>query len=169
MEISAVFQAHDIVNRFKNIINELSLNEYTFKNGYSASIGAHLRHCIDFAQVLIRDLPRGEICYDQRDRSDLLENNPQFALMALSDRLFELEKLSQSVDHNKVLKIRQSNASDSELVLESNFLRELLYVQDHAIHHLAIIQNIAVGLGKKIALKEVENYSTQKYNASMGR
>ncbi|MEO0874367.1 MAG: DinB family protein [Bacteroidota bacterium] len=100
----------------------------------SASIGQHTRHFIEFFQCLLQQLPSGEVNYDLRIRDQQIEQDPQFALLAI-------EKICQQLENCDLQQQIQLSACYSETVaVGSNVARELVYNLEHTIHHLAIIR-----------------------------
>ena len=58
-----------------------------------AGIGAHLRHCLDFYDAFLRDVGRGKIDYDLRERNELIETNRFAASAKISAAIALLQKL----------------------------------------------------------------------------
>ncbi|AAS71156.1 hypothetical protein LA733_0669 [Leptospira interrogans] len=102
------------------------------------SVGKHVRHCIEILENLILGIETLNISYDQRKRNPLYENSP----LAARDKIFELLSKLESITENE--KIELTYLVDPYKGLEektiTNIKREFLYVQDHTIHHMAIIK-----------------------------
>ncbi len=102
-----------------------------------STVGMHVRHIIEFYQCLLKGVQQGEMDYDARERSLLQETNIAYALECIQNLCIDLS----SIQSNKpiLLMSTQKNANQ-KLTIESNIFRELLYVIEHTIHHLAIIK-----------------------------
>ncbi len=104
-----------------------------------ASLGKHLRHIVEFYDCLLIGLKRTEVCYDDRVRDVRLENDPSFMalrLKALSDELCGLGPENLSV----LLRSELGAEGVATLTVPSTLERELLYVYEHTIHHMAILK-----------------------------
>ncbi|MCU0374877.1 MAG: DinB family protein [Chitinophagaceae bacterium] len=105
------------------------------------SIGAHCRHIIEFYQCLLNGLSLGEICYEKRARDLRLQTERPMALEAI-------EQLVAAIPQNDMpLQLKVSELDGSNQYLQSSFLRELHYVSEHAIHHIALIKIGFASLG----------------------
>lgn len=102
-------------------------------------VGAHLRHILDhFANVLAG--ARGELIdYDRRTRGSAVERDPRCAQRALRVLRRELSELPQSATPVIVRTEIDCEVSRS-VTVESTLERELIYLLNHSIHHLAYIK-----------------------------
>jgi uncharacterized damage-inducible protein DinB len=102
-----------------------------------STVGMHVRHIIEFYQCLVKGVQHGEMDYDARERSHLQETNIEYAKECIQNVLIDFGMMQT----NKpiLLKAEQKSAMQ-KLDIESNIYRELLYVIEHTIHHLAIIK-----------------------------
>lgn len=98
-----------------------------------SSIGQHTRHIIEFYQILLEAAGKGYLNYDERNRDIYTETSVKTASEKIKEILIKISDIS---DPGKIL-IRTSCLNDS---LESTFSRELLYVYEHGIHHMAILK-----------------------------
>jgi hypothetical protein len=91
---------------------------------------------------LLKGQETGIVNYDGRERNFQIENDKLFTLNILNDVINTL-----SVNkHDFPLILQTSFGSSDVLDIPSSFFRELTYLIEHTIHHLAII---------KIGLNEV--------------
>ncbi|XDD49285.1 hypothetical protein AB3N59_12800 [Leptospira sp. WS92.C1] len=127
-----------------------------------SSIGKHVRHCIEVLENLVIGLKTSDISYENRKRNPLYEISP----LAARDKIFELLRLLETNDENQMVGLRYllDPVSGKEGKTISNLKREFLYVQDHTIHHMAIIkiyaecflQNVFLPEGFGIALSTLQ-------------
>ncbi len=98
-----------------------------------SSIGQHVRHTLEIVNELISGYASGKVDYSKRKRDLKIETIPEYA-MNYCLNLIENADLT----NRTILFID----SDNEIIEEipSSFYRELNFVLDHTIHHLAIIK-----------------------------
>jgi len=105
----------------------------------AATIGAHVRHLLDFYQSFCVGLGRGVIDYDHRERNQETEQ-------LLSKGLFQIEKIIERLNQanrfqSQPLLVKSSvSVADTENYLRSNQSRELQMLHSHTTHHMAIIR-----------------------------
>jgi hypothetical protein len=102
------------------------------------SIGKHIRHILEFFNILADTAESGVINYDKREHNIQLESNLQFAITNIETLLKKMYTLPK--DRKLILEVRYGNNNDHNLTIESNIERELAYNIEHAIHHMAIIK-----------------------------
>lgn len=112
-----------------------------------ATIGQHVRHVIELFQCMMQGYDSGIINYENRKRDLTIEQNKSFAISLLQQIESDIEK------QNKVLTLIACFGGGEEIKINSNFLRELVYNLEHAIHHMALIR---VGIAEltKISLPD---------------
>lgn len=123
------------LNELSDLISKLSDNEYCFPcyDLSNATIGEHTRHIIEMFQCLENQYENGIVNYDNRRRENLIQTNTAFAQECIVAVLNQIEK------PNKNLQLQQI-VDEEELLIESNYYRELLYNFEHCIHHQALIK-----------------------------
>ena len=158
----------EVINQLKELLCQLSPEEYTAKLAVLnyGSIGQHVRHTIEFFQCLIKGISCGIVDYDGRERNLQIENNLLFTLNTLS----EIEgKITNESNLHQPVNVRVTyNERDFQLV-ESNFMRELVYLVEHAIHHFALIR---IGIQENFSHITLEPtfgvaYSTIRYQQEL--
>ncbi len=127
-----------------------------------SSIGAHVRHIIEFYDCLLKGHDTGLVNYDARVRNYLLETDMYFALQVL---LNIIQKVN-SIRSDKMLMISLDlSTQNNPIVIDTTYYRELAYNIEHAIHHMAIIR---IGVATAYPKVTVEQnfgvaYSTVKF------
>lgn len=131
-----------------DLVSNLSDNEYCLPchNLSNASIGEHTRHIIEMFQCLENQYENGIVNYDNRKRDNLIQTNTAVAKECIAAILNQIEK------PNKNLQLQQM-VEEEELLIESNYYRELLYNFEHCIHHQALIK-VAILQYATIAIDE---------------
>lgn len=127
-----------IVHQINHVIAQLEPEEYRkpLSEFEHNSLGQHFRHILEFFQCLESGASGGTIDYAARNRNPLYENHPDIALAA-----FEAFSVAlPAFDATAPVQVRAEFGSDDRPVFDSTVGREMLFVYDHAIHHLAIVK-----------------------------
>jgi hypothetical protein len=127
-------------------LQQLSDAEYNAPSSLlnNSSIGAHTRHIIELFQCLLNGYNTGTVNYDNRKRDKKIEVERLFAAELLTAIVNEIGKPNKSL----VLTGLFSAQDTDELIIDTNFYREVLYNLEHTIHHMALI---------RVGIKEVCN------------
>lgn len=123
------------ISEFREILLLLPLGTYT-KNCQELSnstIGQHTRHIIELYQCLIAGYELEEVNYDKRERNKQIEQDLSFALEKLKEISNELERKDRALGI-----IYELNGN--QVLLTSNYFREVMYNLEHMIHHQALIR-----------------------------
>jgi len=107
----------------------------------TSSIGAHLRHALDFVQAFLRGLDAGRVDYDARVRDERLERDPARAAELLRTLVARLDALPAGV-HPRALLVRHEAAPGTPLAEgwhRSSVARELDFLASHSVHHFALV------------------------------
>jgi len=139
----------NILSQLTDVVNQLT--EQDFSKPVNAlgnsTLGQHLRHTLEFFICLENGFSNGVINYDKRAHDKLIETDKFIALSVIS-KVGEFVKTQQS---DKALKLEAAYDLDKEefVTIETNYLRELVYNIEHAVHHMAIM---------KIGIREAAPY-----------
>ena len=123
------------LNELSDLVSKLSDIEYCFPcNDLSnASIGEHTRHIIEMFQCLENQYENGIVNYDNRKRDHLIQTNSAFANDCIAAILNQIGKPNKNL-------LLQQIVDEEELLIKTNYHRELLYNLEHCIHHQALIK-----------------------------
>jgi hypothetical protein len=131
----------NIVQQIKDILTQIEAELYRspleLYNG--SSIGQHFRHIYDFFQCLSKGVHAEVVDYAQRDRDLEIEQNPLFALAAFEQKMTYLLTLEEQMP----IRVRADLSPTSDAFrpeYPSSIGREITFVHDHAVHHLAMIK-----------------------------
>jgi uncharacterized damage-inducible protein DinB len=123
--------------RLKDLVNSIDLSLYTHVNTKGrASVGQHVRHTREFYQRLF--MGNSVINYDKRERDILIESSMSHAMVVIDSIVRNIEDVSK--DFPVILKAEFPSVSSNAVEVNSSLSRELLYVLEHAIHHMALIR-----------------------------
>ncbi|MBF6640412.1 DinB family protein [Flavobacterium sp. J49] len=123
------------LNELSGLVLQLSDDEYCCPchDLSNATIGEHTRHIIEMFQCLENQYESGVVNYDHRKRDYLIQTNTAFAKECIDTILNQVDR------PNKNLQLQQI-VDGEELLIDSNYHRELLYNLEHCIHHQALIK-----------------------------
>ncbi|MGF7214928.1 putative damage-inducible protein DinB [Spirosoma lacussanchae] len=130
----------DIMMQLADVIGQLTDRDYARPLSVLSgnTIGKHVRHILEFYELLVTSAQTGLLNYDQRQRDLRLEVNPDEAIR----RIGSIDRSIQRLDLSQYLRLEAdlSVAGAETIQIPSSFARELLYNVEHAIHHMALIQ-----------------------------
>ncbi len=130
----------NILSQLTDLVTQLSERDFVKpidSLGHS-TIGQHLRHTLEFFICLEQGFEKGLINYDKRAHDKLTESDKFIALATLN----RIQEFILSQPEDKALKLEAGYDLDKEefVTIETNFLRELVYNIEHAVHHMAIMK-----------------------------
>lgn len=105
-----------------------------------SSVGQHVRHCIDMYNCVFDGYKHSTVNYNARKRDTKLSD---YVTNALENLLFIIDQ--SAILRDKSLWLTDGNGEEFQTSLN----RELLYCNEHAVHHMALI---------KIAIKQMGTY-----------
>lgn len=126
------------VQQINHVIGQLTPEDYRFAlpEFEGNSLGQHFRHILEFFQCLEQGVTSGTVDYAARHRNPVYEQRPEISAAAFEAFSHALPRF----DLAQPVQVRAEFGSDLRPCYESTVGRELLFVYDHAIHHLAIIK-----------------------------
>lgn len=139
----------DIVFQIEGLLEQIPVHDYRrpLSEFDGSTIGQHFRHILEFFQCLESGIEAGMVDYASRKRNLLYEDNPELTNQAFSTFL---QMLGQYSDTHPI-KVKAEFGGTERPTYQSSLGRELLFIYDHAIHHLAIIK-----IGLRCHFPEVE-------------
>ena len=140
--------AENILNQLITVIEEIHEDDFRKPcSALNASVGQHLRHTLEFFICLEQGYEQGIVNYDKRVHDKTMENDKVIALYSLR----QIKEFISKMQDDKSMKLEVGYMPDSDLceTINTNYLRELVYNIEHAVHHMAIM---------KIGIREVASY-----------
>ncbi len=101
----------------------------------NCSIGQHTRHVIEFFVELEQGYEQGFVDYNQRKRDTILETNRQAAIASLQEIVTAPDRPDKSM---RIAIYNQGN--EPSAVIATSYHRELAFLVDHTVHHMALIR-----------------------------
>lgn len=142
-----------ILEELRTVVGSLDVAAYSSPMGSTfahASVGGHVRHCLDHARALVDGRAAGVIDYDHRARGTRIESDPGAALDELDRLISGIVGLSEVEAEEPVGVAIMPTRDGDTTVLGSTLARELAFVLSHTIHHNATIRGMAVAMGKGV-------------------
>jgi uncharacterized damage-inducible protein DinB len=131
------------------LLSLLTPQQYTqgYKPAFHSTIGAHFRHVLEHYRCFLQQLESCQLCYDSRERDQLLECDYEYANQTLSELVSLITNLDSRDLDQKCVVLDQHSGSG----VTSTLYRELLFLQSHTMHHYAIIGAMTRALGEQPA------------------
>ena len=142
------------LNELLDLLSQISDNDYSCPchELSESTIGEHTRHIIEMFQCLENQYENGVVNYDIRKRDYLIQTNTDFAQKCILQILNQIEKPNKSLQLQQII-------DGVELLIDTNYNRELLYNLEHCIHHQALIK---VALIQSETIKIDENFGVAR-------
>lgn len=130
----------------------------------AVSVGSHIRHLLEHYQNFFKALSVPEpVNYDQRQRCPDCQSSIAVAQKVISDIVHELNAMPAEDDSLMVSII--TNPDITDMASQSSVLREMQFLQSHALHHLAIIGIALRESGIEVNNKIIKAPSTRQYES----
>lgn len=131
----------------------LSAEQYTRAMGplfANASVGAHVRHCLDHLRALLETPAGVPIEYDHRERGTAIEREPGAGRAEIARLIGVLDaSAGRAMDEELVVRLLPS-AEAAEMSLSTTLGRELAFILSHTIHHNASVRGMLVAMDKSV-------------------
>ncbi|MCI0750421.1 MAG: hypothetical protein L0Y35_01155 [Flammeovirgaceae bacterium] len=139
----------NILTQLSDLVTSISDSDYVkpVEALSNSTLGQHMRHTLEFFICLQQGHEQGLVNYDKRAHDKLIENDKYIALATIN----RIAEFVNTTTEDKRMKLEVGYDLDKEefCVIETNYLRELTYNIEHAVHHMAIM---------KIGVREVAPY-----------
>ena len=112
------------------------------KNG-RGSIGAHLRHNLNFVETILDGARSGSIDHASRSRDRRVETERSFAAVAVRSLIEAIVAIPMELDEP----MNVTSELDPGIRFRSTLGRELEFAISHTIHHYALIKERLEGTG----------------------
>ncbi len=126
-------------------------------------IGPHTRHCIEHLASLQGGFEHGVIDYDARARDRALEEDPVASAAIVRNLTQWLRELPAHLLDTPLIVVQIPQVDMPATRAASSLRRELLFINSHTIHHLALVTMLAevheIPVPGRLGLA----YSTQAY------
>ncbi len=126
------------INQINDLLGQISPHEYRqpLPEFDGSTLGQHFRHILEFFICLERGVHSGVVDYASRERNLLFEDSPGVAMASLDAFAVSLMEMQS----NMAVALKAEFGGAERPNYQSTVGRELAFVYDHAIHHLAMIK-----------------------------
>jgi len=124
-----------------------------------SSIGAHIRHILEFYVCLLESSNNNTLNYDNRKRDSTIEVFTKKCVLIIDQILQGIIKYEQDFEITLCADYSTNEAKDI-VTVKTTFFRELLYNIEHLVHHLAIIKIGVRTLKSKVAMEALKRGDT---------
>ncbi len=152
--------------RISEFLDDVGEDRFSAPIGHSGTIGEHLRHCLEHYQCFVNGMATGRFEYDARARDLRLETNVDAFRQALDDVTRRLAAVSNAALAKPVKVVQYVSPDGTVAELDSTFGRELVFLSSHAIHHLAVVGQLARELGVEVREELTLAFSTAAHRAA---
>ncbi|MFK7840418.1 MAG: DinB family protein [Bdellovibrionales bacterium] len=144
-----------VCDQLEQVLDCLSDSDYKTVQDDKSSIGAHVRHVIEFMQAILQNT--NIINYDARKRNLDIETSIEVARTELVSVIEALQsKLDSEGADASIYMIEQLSNGGPSVPVPSTLGREIAYAIQHGIHHIFIIKTQAeiygISFDKKIGV-----------------
>jgi len=128
----------EVLEQLRQVINGASHELYSQGNHLNQyGVGRHVRHILDYYLALQKGVVSGQVDYNQRNRDALAENDKPTALQLINDIVAWINTLDEDKDINIISEVSLQQYENT--IIQSSLLRELYYLMEHTMHHLAYV------------------------------
>lgn len=136
----------EVLTQAQSYVEVITPAQYSeiISSQFMSSAGAHMRHIIDHYQAFIDGIETGIIDYDSRRKNMAIEIEPQLAWSKLAQIKAKILSLDEQSLYQEIMLTTEVSISECTVQkVSSSLARELIFVGSHAIHHFAMIKQIA--------------------------
>lgn len=128
----------NMLAQLEEVLNKLTDTQYVSKVPVlsGSTIGQHTRHIIEFYLELNNGYESGTINYDNRKRDHTIESDRNFSI----EKINEISVLLSRKDKELSLMVNYGISAADEIIVSTNYARELIYNLEHTVHHMALIR-----------------------------
>ena len=139
----------EALQQVQQLIDACDRTQYNQPCIHSESgIGRHVRHILDHFLALQAGLTENLIDYNRRHRDTNIENDPEIASQLVNNLLQWFTHSEHALaDRNIQVESEISISQEQNMSFESTINRELCYLINHTIHHVAYAKLVAKNLG----------------------
>jgi len=150
----------EVCDRYIYVVENITSDQFVEQTSDLATIGEHVRHFIDFQTCFLGQFEKGTVNYDKRERNSDFSESPKKALHALNVVKMKLKKFYGYAQNKKVTIQISISSEGSQSEAQSTLERELVFIADHGVHHLASVNIIGKFVGFEMPREFTQHFST---------
>jgi len=141
---SAVDALIDELERGIAIIRSIDEDDFAIGLAGESSIGAHIRHNLDFVNAVVNGVEVRRVDYNARVRDRRIECEPEYAIAQMR---VAVDRLSDLQQHQLTSLVMVRSEVDDEIWHASSVLREIEFLHSHTVHHYALVAKLMAARG----------------------
>lgn len=144
----------EVLSQARQLLECVSDDQYQerLNSGRKSSIGEHFRHILDMFEAVKLGIQVGKIDYDRRERGGAVETDRDVCASRCEQMQHYFSRLDdESLAKNAQVKTEVTLYECHSIELNSSICREIIFVSTHAVHHFAIVNDIARQLHCNVA------------------
>jgi len=154
-----------ILNQIRLLVEQLRPAEYNSSLELLSgnTIGKHVRHVLEFFDLLTANPKSDVLNYDSREHDELLESDRDICLSKINSIIDNVKSVAD--DRNLTLQVSYALKKERPVHVKTTLNRELAYNIEHAIHHMAIMKIAVITVFPHVKLPDNFGiaYSTIRY------
>lgn len=156
-DVALILDGHaQLLDQVLNLLQQLQASQPAgFR--FADKVGPHLRHILEHYKAMFDAMSQtdvdGDCCidYDARARNRLVESDPSAAKAMIATVQRELERAQttfpQDLAAPMVTRLTTGNQGQVMVKVPTSLGRELLFLESHTVHHLALLAECLRALG----------------------
>ena len=158
----------NMLRDFYDVCNRVPRDIYNTAQNNNSSIGAHMRHSLEFIQIIVEQAESGTIDYESRIRNTIYESDPEAAKIGFAKIIQQLTSLIDDMGANKVVEVMETPGFGIEKIpVASSLGREVLFGIQHSIHHFAVVKILAANNDIEFSKDFGVTSATQAHNKKL--
>ena len=125
------------IERGQKIVASMNDDDYAAPRSGESSIGAQIRHNLDFINALLNGIGTGRVDYNARSRDPQIERDRHYAIEEIQSACRRLRCLESWSIASRVV-VRSEVSED--VWHASSVSREIEFLHSHTVHHYALIK-----------------------------
>jgi uncharacterized damage-inducible protein DinB len=128
-----------LLRQVEELLEQMDDQQLTTPRGllFGGTIGQHVRHILEYHMLLLRQHGAGRINYDLRERDRRIETEVGHARATVAQCM---DKLHLITEDRMLMMESELPDGGGPVAQRTSLLRELTYVADHCVHHLAMMR-----------------------------
>ncbi len=159
-----------LLRQGEGVLRSISDGAYTAEVSGISSAAKHFRHIFNHYEALLMQR-RSIVDYETRERGTEVERRRDAALAKTAELVAALHDLGDNILRDTTLSIerviRLADGQLQKVFYPSNLSRELDFLQQHAVHHFAMIAIILRQQGAETPQDFGMSPSTLRFNAAL--
>lgn len=150
--LAVIVPLRAVLAQLAHVVDAIDDEQYIHKGAarFNASVGGHVRHCLDHVTALLTGVETGVVDYERRERGGDIETRRDAAVGLMHGLDAKLSASTGVSPDHPVATVVMLAADAPPLKSGSTFGRECGFVLSHTIHHSAMIGAMVREMGVEV-------------------